>query len=160
MVVGGTVVQHGGARAGSRTLNLGIKRRLTFLARKRQDASGAGGHERPRQPMAETDPAPQRPPPLTAGRQLRARDRGLRRPTGQHSPLVSRHHDSREPLRVSGETVWRVPLLATPDAAASIDPHEQARATRAAANGLSDQPAAGVEQFARRLTARGAAGQP
>jgi hypothetical protein len=32
--------QHVGARAGSRTLNLGIKRRLTFLARKRQDVPG------------------------------------------------------------------------------------------------------------------------
>jgi hypothetical protein len=32
MVVGGTVVlKHDGARAGSRTLNLGIKRRLTVL---------------------------------------------------------------------------------------------------------------------------------
>jgi hypothetical protein len=30
---------HVGARAGSRTLNLGIKRRLTFVARKRQDGS-------------------------------------------------------------------------------------------------------------------------
>ena len=28
------------ARAGNQTLNLGIKRRLTFLARKRQDVSG------------------------------------------------------------------------------------------------------------------------
>ena len=34
------LAQHAGARAGSRTLNLGIKRRLTFLARKRQDVSG------------------------------------------------------------------------------------------------------------------------
>jgi hypothetical protein len=32
--------QHIGARAGNRTLNLGIKRRLTFVARKRQDVSG------------------------------------------------------------------------------------------------------------------------
>ena len=32
--------QHDGARAGNRTLNLGIKRRLTFLAWKRQDVSG------------------------------------------------------------------------------------------------------------------------
>ena len=30
---------HDGARAGSRTLNLGIKRRLTFIVRKRQDVS-------------------------------------------------------------------------------------------------------------------------
>ena len=35
----GLRAQHVGARAGSRTLNLGIKRRLTFLARKRQDGS-------------------------------------------------------------------------------------------------------------------------
>jgi len=35
-----------GARAGSRTLNLGIKRRLTFLARKRQDVSGRGSRTR------------------------------------------------------------------------------------------------------------------
>ena len=32
------LLQHDGARAGSRTLNLGIKRRSTFLAWKRQDA--------------------------------------------------------------------------------------------------------------------------
>jgi hypothetical protein len=32
--------QHGGARAGSRTLNLGIKRRLTVLVRKSQELPG------------------------------------------------------------------------------------------------------------------------
>jgi hypothetical protein len=39
-IVRGAQAQHIGARAGNRTLNLGIKRRLTFLARKRQDVSG------------------------------------------------------------------------------------------------------------------------
>jgi hypothetical protein len=36
-----------GARVGNRTLNLGIKRRLTFLVRKRQDVSGRASRIRP-----------------------------------------------------------------------------------------------------------------
>jgi len=46
MVVGGTVVlstvvlKHDGARAGSRTLNLGIKRRLTVLVMTGQQMAG------------------------------------------------------------------------------------------------------------------------
>jgi hypothetical protein len=36
----GESTSHFGARAGNRTLNIGTKRRLTFLARKRKDLSG------------------------------------------------------------------------------------------------------------------------
>jgi predicted ATPase len=69
---------------------------------------------------------------------------------------------SREPLRVRGETVWPVPLLAVPDAAASMDLHELPeceavalfldRAHLAAANfKLSAENAPAVAELCRRL---------
>ena len=90
--------------------------------------SALGVHERPRQPMAESLIQ------HLGGLHLLLVVDNCEHVIEDCARLVDTIHrscpgitilaTSREPLRVSGETVWRLPLLATPDAAASIDLHE------------------------------------
>jgi predicted ATPase/DNA-binding CsgD family transcriptional regulator len=87
--------------------------------------STLGIHERPRQPIAQTLIE------HLTGRQLLLvvdncehviEDCARLSDSVLHScPGVTILATSREPLRVSGETVWRVPLLAVPDQAVRID---------------------------------------
>jgi predicted ATPase/DNA-binding CsgD family transcriptional regulator len=90
--------------------------------------SALGVHEMPRQPMAETVIQH-----LSGRHLLLVVDNcehviddcaGLVDTILRSCPDVALLATSREPLRVRGETVWPVPLLAVPDAAASIDLHE------------------------------------
>ncbi len=90
--------------------------------------SALGVHERPRQPMAETLIQH-----LSGRRLLLVVDNcehviedcaGLVDTIHRSCPGVTILATSREPLRVSGETVWRLPLLAVPDPAAPIDLRE------------------------------------
>ena len=90
--------------------------------------SAIGVHERPRQAMAETLVQ------HLSGRQLLLVVDNCEHVIEDCAGLVANIHrscpgitmlaTSREPLRVSGETVLRVPLLSIPDAAASIDLQE------------------------------------
>ena len=128
--------------------------------------SALGVHERPRQPMAETLIQ------HLSGRHLLLVVDNCEHVIEDCAGLVDNIHrscpditilaTSREPLRVSGETVWRVPLLATPDAAASIDLHELPkfeavglfldRAQLAAPNfEMSTKNARAVAELSRRL---------
>ncbi len=90
--------------------------------------SALGVHERARQPMAETLIQH-----LSGRHLLLVVDNcehviddcaGLVDTIHRSCPDVALLATSREPLRVRGETVWPVPLLAVPDAAAPIDLHE------------------------------------
>jgi len=90
--------------------------------------SAMGVHERPRQLMAETLIQ------HLSGQQLLLVVDSCEHVIDDCAELLETIHrhcsgvallaTSREPLRVSGETAWRVPLLGIPDAAASIDLEE------------------------------------
>jgi predicted ATPase/DNA-binding CsgD family transcriptional regulator len=92
--------------------------------------STLGVHERPRQPMAHTLVEH-----LSARHLLLVVDNcehvvedcaGLVDTILRSCPAVTLLATSREPLRVSGETVWRLAPLAVPDPAVRIDLHELA----------------------------------
>jgi len=128
--------------------------------------SALGVHERPRQPMAET-----------LIQHLSGRHLLLVIDNCEHvieacadlvdairgsCPGITILATSREPLRISGETVWRVPLLAVPDPAAPADLRELQeseavglfldRAQLAAPNfQMSEQNAPAIAELCRRL---------
>lgn len=90
-----------------------------------------GVHERPRQPIVETLIQH-----LSGRHLLLVVDNcehviddcaGLVDAIRRSCPGITLLATSREPLRVSGEAVWRVPLLAVPDVAARIDLDETAQ---------------------------------
>jgi predicted ATPase/DNA-binding CsgD family transcriptional regulator len=97
----------------------------------RQFGSTLGVHERPRQPIAETLVGHLRDRHLLLVvdncEHVIEECAGLVNAILRSCPGITLLATSREPLRVNGETVWRVAPLAVPDPAAQIDVEDLAR---------------------------------